>query len=137
MFNLRQITQDLKQDEGFRSKPYRDIVGKLTIGYGHNLDDKGILEHQADMILADDIAEICGQLDQYLPWWRKMSDIRQGVLLNMCFNLGIKSLLTFKNTLEAMKNGDYEQAARGMENSKWFGQVKERAVRLVKEMRNG
>jgi hypothetical protein len=29
----------LIRHEGFRSKPYRDTVGKLTIGYGTNLQD--------------------------------------------------------------------------------------------------
>lgn len=137
MFDLGQVKRDLRRDEGFRARPYKDTVGKLTVGYGRNLDDVGLSEQEAEILLANDIANVCSELDRHLPWWRNLSGVRQGVVLNMCFNMGIKKLLAFKNTLAAMERGDYEAAAQGMENSRWYGQVKGRAVRLVKEMRDG
>ena len=48
---LQDLIEDLKRDEGFRSHPYRDTVGKLTIGYGRNLDDVGISEREAEQLL--------------------------------------------------------------------------------------
>jgi lysozyme len=55
----------------------------------------------------------------------------------MCFNLGINTLLTFKNTLTAVSLGNYEQAAIGMRNSTWFKQVGNRAVRLANAIQTG
>ena len=59
------------------------------------------------------------------------------MLADMCFNLGINRLLGFKNTLAAIKAGDYEAAADGMLASMWAKQVGKRAHRLIKMMREG
>jgi len=131
------LKQELTRDEGLRLKPYRDSVGKLTIAIGHNLDDKGITSEIVSLMYADDIAEVLEDLDNNFNWWRKMSSNRQHVLVNMCFNMGITVLLQFKNTLKSMESGDFEQAAKGMEHSKWYGQVGPRAIRLIAKMVDG
>ena len=118
------------KDEGLRLKPYRDSVGKLTIGIGRNLDDVGISEQEARFMLENDIGNVYVALDRQLSWWRKLDGVRQGVLVNMCFNLGINGLLGFKKTLAAIQFGDYESAANGMLQSKWATQVGPRAVRI-------
>lgn len=143
--NALLLAQELTRDEGRRLKPYRDSVGKLTIGVGRNLDDKGISASECDGMLQNDIAEHCALLDQYLPWWRRLDEVRARALANMAFNLGVGpsaeqptgKLLTFKNTLAAIERGDWEAAARGMETSAWAHQVGQRAVRLVAMMRTG
>lgn len=135
--DLNALATQLRFDEGVRSKPYKDSVGKLTVGVGHNLDDKPLSDRAIGVILDDDITDVLEDLDRVLPWWRTMSEPRQRVLANMCFNMGISRLLEFKNTLAAMKSGDWEAAASGMEQSKWFTQVGGRAVRLVAVMRQG
>lgn len=132
-------------DEGLRLKPYHDSVGKLTIGIGRNLDDKGISHNEAIALLDNDIAEHLMLLDRELPWWRRLDDARQLVLANMAFNLGVGptpeqpngKLLQFKNTLDHMARGEYDAAADGMAASAWAKQVGERAVRLVTVMRAG
>ena len=48
---MTKIEEQLMIDEGFRSKPYSDTVGKLTIGYGRNLDDVGITRNEAFQML--------------------------------------------------------------------------------------
>lgn len=123
--------------EGLRLKPYQDTVGKLTIGVGRNLDDKGISMHEAMLMLDHDIEAVEDDLDRRLPWWRGLTEARQLVLADMCFNLGIDRLLGFKNTLAAIHAGDYEAAAAGMLASKWATQVGKRAHRLAKMMREG
>lgn len=130
------ITQ-LKRDERLRLKPYNDTVGKLTIGYGRNLEDKGISPAEADTLLADDIAEVKAQLDQYIPWARQLDDARYGVLMNMAFNMGIAGLMGFKHTLAMVQAGDYNGAAVAMLQSKWATQVGARATRLSVQMRTG
>lgn len=135
--NRTELREQLIIDEGLRLKPYKDSVGKLTIGVGRNLDDRGISMHEAMFLLDNDIEAVEDDLDQRLPWWRGLSDARQLVIANMCFNLGICRLLGFKNTLAAIKSGDYAAAADGMLASKWAGQVGKRAHRLAKMMREG
>jgi lysozyme len=89
---------------------------------------------------AFDMAMLVAELkrdDRTLPWWRNLSPVRQRVLVNMAFNLGMVGLLTFKNTLGAMQNGSYAAAAAGMLSSKWATQVGVRAERLADMMRTG
>ena len=131
------LTQELERDEGIRLKVYKDSLGIETIGIGRNLRDVGISKAEAYMLLGADIDSVERDLDRALPWWRQLSDNRQRVLANMCFNLGINRLLGFKNTLAAMKEGRYADAAEGMLASKWASQVGQRAVRLANMMKEG
>lgn len=127
---------DLKLDEGLRLKPYRDSVGKLTLGIGRNLDDVGISEAEAEYLLGNDIDRTIADLNRLLPWWQGLDDTRRRVLLNMGFNLGVPGLLKFKNTLQAVQDGRYQDAAKGMLASKWARQVGDRAKRLAEMMRS-
>ncbi len=131
------LFEQLKLHEGKKNKPYKDTIGKLTIGIGRNLDDRGITEEEIVFLFGTDVALVEKDLDKNLKWWRDMSEVRQRVLADMCFNLGITKLLTFKNTLEAMRTKRYGDAASGMLNSLWAKQVKGRAVRLANMMRTG
>ena len=131
------LYEQLKLHEGKKNKPYKDTVGKLTIGIGRNLDDRGITEEEIVFLFGTDVALVEKELDKNFKWWRDMSEVRQRVLVDMCFNLGITKLLTFKNTLEAMRTKRYEDAASGMLNSLWAKQVKGRARRLANMMRTG
>jgi lysozyme len=130
------LVRQLTRDEGLRLKPYTDTVGKLTIGVGRNLTDVGISKAEAEALLQADIERSAALLDQELPWWKTLDGPRQRVLLNMAFNLGYR-LLTFKNTLKAVREGRWEDAAAGMLASKWAYQVGQRAHRLAATMRSG
>lgn len=131
------LAKQLTIDEGLKDKPYLDTVGKLTIGVGRNLHDVGLSPDEIQYLLGNDIKRVEGDLDVALPWWRDMTEARQQVLANMCFNLGVGGLLGFKNTLAAMKAGRYEEAATGMRQSLWARQVGERSERLAKRMSTG
>ncbi|ARP86308.1 glycoside hydrolase family protein [Bordetella genomosp. 9] len=135
-YDLATLQAELWRDEGERLKPYRDTVGKLTIGIGRNLDDVGISHEEALMLLANDIVRAEKWLDRNLPWWGSLDDVRQRVMVNMAFNLGGK-LLTFKNTLKAIQSHDWQQAHDGMLDSLWAKQVGQRAQRLAKMMLTG
>lgn len=135
--NRDALINQLMSDEGLRLKPYRDTVGKLTIGVGRNLDDVGISQDEAMEMLANDIRRTYSSLTTAIPWMTKLNDARQNVLLNMAFNLGIAGLLGFKHTLDLVQRGDYSGAADAMLQSKWARQVGNRAVRLSEQMRSG
>lgn len=135
--NIDKLTEQLKNDEGVRSKPYKDSVDKTSIGTGRNLDDVGLSPDEIQLLLSNDIARVTADLDRAMPWWSQMSDARQNVLANMCFNMGLAKLSGFVNTLGAMQAGQYDAAADGMLASKWAVQVGARAQRLAATMRTG
>ena len=133
---MHSIEDQLILHEGLRLKPYRCTAGKLTIGVGRNLEDKGISHHEALFLLRNDIVEVTAQLERF-DWFRALGPVRRKVLIDMCFNLGIQGLLGFKQMIEALKRGDYETAADEMVNSRWYRQVGERGRRLERMMRTG
>jgi lysozyme len=135
---LNRIKSQLVRHEGLRLKPYRCTAGKLTIGIGRNLDDRGISQKEAYAMLERDILD-CEQqlLDEIPDVYTGLDEVRQSVLLNMCFNLGLKGLLQFKNTLAFIASGDWERAANNMLASKWAKQVGMRAIELSELMRKG
>jgi lysozyme len=133
----RTLLAELRRDEGVRSKPYRDTVGKLTIGVGRNLDDVGLSDEEIDHLLANDVSRVKAELDQFLPWWRDLDAVRQRALINMCFNLGIHGLLGFRNTLAAIQAHEWPKAAAGMLDSRWARQTGPRAHRLAHMMETG
>lgn len=121
------IADLIKRHEGLRLKPYRDSVGKLTIGYGRNLEDVGITEEEADILRDHDIARVVKGLDEALPWWRGLDATKQNALMDMAFNLGIRGLLGFTKMLAALRRGDWDAAADEALDSKWARQVGQRA----------
>ncbi len=135
---MDRIKEQLVRHEGLRLKPYRCTAGKLTIGIGRNLDDCGITQSEAYVMLINDIMNCEKQLQAKIPdIYNGLDEVRKSVLLNMCFNLGISGLLGFKNTLEFIKVGDWERAANNMLVSRWAKQVGRRAIELSELMRKG
>ncbi len=134
---IEELVTQLRRDEGVKLKPYRDTVGKLTIGIGRNLDDVGISNVEADTLLKNDIGRTMADLDKHLPWWLTLDAARRGVLANMAFNMGINGLLSFKNTLALIQQGRFEDAAANMLMSKWATQVGPRAKRLSDQLHTG
>ena len=135
---MDRIKEQLVRHEGLRLKPYRCTAGKLTIGIGRNLDDCGISQSEAYVMLINDIMNCEKQLQQKIPdIYNGLDEVRKSVLLNMCFNLGISGLLGFKNTLAFVKAGDWERAANNMLVSRWAKQVGRRAIELSELMRKG
>lgn len=136
MDRLRLAAQ-LAIDEGRRKLVYTDTVGKLTAGVGRNITDRPFSDDEIDLMLKNDIDMVERQLDRAIPWWRKLDEVRQTVLANMAFNMGVPKLLGFSMTLDLVHAGRYDAAAQEMLRSKWAAQVGERALRLSAMMRRG
>lgn len=155
-WDREKLEAELTLDEGKRLKAYRDTVGKWSIGIGRNLDDvgtapltrtkadvlaNGINEAECDQFFDYDIRRTEKDLDRQLPWWRNLDPVRQRVMLNMCFNMGIGNaqhgLCSFVNTLGMIERGEYLRAADAMLHSQWARQVGIRAQRLSNMMRDG
>lgn len=117
--------------------PYQCSAGFTTIGYGHNLQANGLTLAQAERLLDDDIDAAIRDLVVRFPWFEALDPVRQSVLVDMCFNLGIAGLGAFKNTLAAIQRGDYDAASVGMLASRWAEQTGRRARTLAEMMRTG
>ena len=134
------LLAELRRDEGVVRHAYQDSLGFWTIGVGRLIDRRrggGLSDAEIDLLLSNDIQRVDAGLDARIPWWRTLDPVRRRVLANMGFNLGVEGLLGFRNTLPAVREGRYEDAADGMLRSKWARQVGARAVRLAAMMREG
>ena len=128
----------LKRHEGFRSKPYKDTVGKLTIGIGRNLDDVGISEDEAMYMLSNDLAYLKGALRRAYPWFQNMLYPRQDALTDLAYNIGMGSLAKFTHMLAALEKFDYDTAANELMASQWAKQVgNERSHELFLILKTG
>lgn len=135
------LTKQLTKDEDSKPTVYADQFGYATIGVGRLVDPRkpgaGLRPHEIAYLLQNDILDRVSSLNQALPWFKKLDEARQGVLLNMAFQLGVSGLLGFKNTLALVASGAYAEAADHMLDSTWAKQTPNRAKRLADQMRTG
>ena len=122
--------------EALRLLPYTDTVGKLTIGAGRNLTDKGISKDEAMMLLNADLADAIDDVQHLFSCYDELSDPRKQVLVSMAFNLSRERLGKFTRFIGAVHRSDWEDAADEMLDSTWAKQVGERATVLSRMMRH-
>lgn len=125
--------------EGRVNKLYQDSLGYWTIGVGHLIDPRlgaTLPWELVDRLFDIDLARHSEELRAKLPWVAELDEVRAAVVTDMYFNLGPK-LLEFRNTLAAVEEGRWDDAAAGMMQSKWARQVGPRAARLAKMMESG
>lgn len=144
---LALLIADLRRDEGVRYSPYLDTAKppRSTVGVGHNLSVSPLpagwtyplTDAQVNQLLTQDLQNTFAQLDAKLAWWRTLDGVRQRVIANMAFNLGVAGLMTFKTALGAVQRGSYAIAAAAMMNSAWYRQTGQRAQRLCYAMEHG
>ena len=146
-----QLFADLERDEALRLVAYQDTVGRWTIGYGHA---EGVKEgdrwtyNEAIDALHEDVAKAVAELDAELPWWRNLDDVRQDVMAELAFNMGVgvapcpahpngTGLQEFVNTLHFIATKDFARASANLLLSKWATQVGARATRLAAMLKTG
>jgi len=122
----------IKKHEGFRQFVYKCPAGKLTIGYGRNLENRGITIEEAEYLIRNDISDLEKRLKEKIDFWKDLSETRQTVLIDMAFNIGINGLLKFKNMLEFSRQGEFSKAAIEILKSEYAKQVKNRAIENAK-----
>lgn len=130
------LRRSLIKHEGFNKFPYLDTYAHVTIGIGYNLSERGIDDDWINAQYAKDVAYFYHMLDSTFPWFAKLNEDRQIVLVDMAF-MGWRHFLTFEDMLKALSTGDYKQAAAEMISSEWAGQVKSRAKELATAMFTG
>ena len=131
------LRERIMAHEGLRFKPYKDTLGKLTIGYGRCLDTQGITEGEAEYLLDNDLQRVEDYCLGAWQWFGHLDDTRQGVVMEMVFQLGLDGVRGFSRFLAAVGNADYTEAGSQMRNSLWARQTPGRAEVLARIMETG
>jgi lysozyme len=86
----RELIAHLKHFEGFVAKPYYCAAGKLTIGYGHRIDEPqpAMTEEQATALLLTDIAKYTLMAVRLSPGLVSAAPRRLNAIIDFCFNAG-------------------------------------------------
>jgi lysozyme len=140
------ISEDLIRHEGFVNKIYLDTNGLHAMGIGHliKLGDEefkrpvgeAVSEERIREAFKQDLVNAIRDVEDVFPLVADYPANVQRVLVNMMFNLGRPRFNKFEDMIAAVRNGDWDAASNAMKDSKWYGQVKGRAVELVDMMRN-
>lgn len=131
------LDQWLRRSEGLRLKPYMDTKGRLTIGFGHNLDANGITIAIANSILEADIALAKKNVIDYLPWILNFSPARQDAFYHLSFWIGIGKLLEFTKMLGAAKAEDWDRAVQELLNSALHNDIPIRTEEIANQLLKG
>ena len=152
------LLEELVKHEGLRLQVYQDTLGIDTIGIGRNLKDRGISKEELDeldiptidhvyeygiteadaMLLAEnDVQIVEEELLRAHPCVEDLDAVRQLVLVDMAFNMGVPRLCKFKKMWNAIHEKKFDAAAKEMLDSRWANQVKSRSVKLANAMHNG
>ena len=146
---IANLTDQLFRDEELRLYVYDDatgmaikpgsvVKGNPTIGIGRSLNIDGLSKDEAAYLLANDIRRVTQELELEFPWAMGLDEARQGVLLNMIFEMGARGLADFHQFLGSLIKGSYDAAATFMLASQWAEtESPARALRLAEQIRTG
>jgi GH24 family phage-related lysozyme (muramidase) len=141
----KDIMEMIKVHEGVRTKPYKDSLGLWTVGVGHLIGDgkslppewnRELSMQEVDELFAKDYAHH-KEMAMKTPGWDKANETGQAAMIDLAFNMGGSWYKKWPNTAKALEAGDFDKAADGLKDSKWYQQVKGRAVKIVSMIREG
>lgn len=131
-----QLVEYIKEAEGFRSLAYECPAGKLTVGYGKNIEDlPGLTEEQASVILQMDLVIAAKEVDSFAP--KDIGPNRRAALTAMVFQLGMPTVKKFKKMLAALEQGNWLEAADQALDSRWARQTPSRAKWVAEIFKTG
>lgn len=134
---MDKLKQMIIEHEGIRLFPYLCPSKKLSIAAGRNLTDRGIRQDEAMLMLDNDIAESRAEMAHF-DWYNALDQVRKDVMVELHFNIGLTSLLKFRQMIGALEKKDYSNAAMHMLNSKWAKQVgSNRSLNMAKRLKTG
>ena len=157
-YDRQDLIEKLIVAEGLRLQVYKDTLGIDTIGIGRNLEDRGITKEELDWmdipnidvvyemgiteadavyLATNDVQIVEEELLRAHPCVDRLDSVRQLILIDMAFNMGVPRLCKFKKMWAAVEAEDFHTAAKEMLDSRWATQVKGRATKLANAMHNG
>lgn len=131
---LQDIVEDIKKHEGFRPKVYECTEGYDTIGYGFAIKDLTMDEDVATLILMKKLHTLLQRITVAFPWFKDVDETAKKVVINMCYQLGIRGFSKFKKTIYYLETEQYEEASIEMLDSLWAKQTPNRAKELSEEI---
>lgn len=153
--NLQRLTDSLTQDEGERLVPYLDSVNLWTVGIGRCIERNPVTpaewrwllhnkavefklsESGSQFLFSNDVRSALNQIKARCDFWDRLDDVRQNVLIELCFQLGIERLLGFNKMFAALRVGNFTEAAKEGRDSLWYRQTPARAEKLMRAMETG
>ena len=128
----------VKAEEGWRAFPYdcgtgravKAPVGKVTLGYGFNIQERGIPPTIAEEWLRLNVIESIDEAAR-LAVYESLSPVRKMALVDMVYHMGAPTVLGFKRFLKALSEERFGDAAREIENSAYHAQTPARAHRKM------
>ncbi len=136
MIGWLKLINELKRDEGFEAKPYLDMEGNVTVGYGRNLSSNPLTKVEAQWLLGSALEASEWRLSKH-DWFNGLDPVRKRVIINMHYQHGHAGLMRYKRMIKALSRNHYKEAATEMLDSIWARKHVDRATRLVKMMRTG
>ena len=157
-YRRENFIEKLIASEGLKLQVYQDTLGIDTIGIGRNLEDRGITKEELDdldipsidhvyeygiteadavYIATNDVQIVEDELVRAHPCVDRLDSVRQLILMDMAFNMGVPRLCKFVKMWNAIHEEDYPTAAKEMLDSRWANQVKSRSTKLANAMHNG
>ena len=157
-YRREHFIDELIKHEGLKLQVYKDTLGIDTIGIGRNLEDRGITKQELDeldipsinhvyeygiteadavYLATNDVQIVEEELVRAHPCVDRLDSVRQLIVMDMAFNMGVPRLCKFKKMWNAIHNEDFINAAKEMLDSRWANQVKSRSTKLANAMHNG
>lgn len=137
---INSIESMLHREEKEVLHAYQDHLGYWTIGVGILIDKRkggGLLPEESAFILSNRVRITRAKIIAALPWFTRLTEPRQAVLVGMAYQMGVSGLLKFVNTLKHVERGQYDMAANGIRASLWAKQTPARAERMAQQMTTG
>ena len=133
--NYTKLREVITDHEGLKFKPYKCTAGKLTIGIGHNLDDRGVSPAVVNLMYEEDVTEVVADLKIIFTDFDDLPDDIQIVLADMRFQLGANRFRKFKKMIAAVKQSNWPEMIIQMKDSDWYKQTTNRANDLISMVR--
>ena len=142
--NIERLQKQLELDEGVVYRIYLDHLGYATFGIGHLITDKdpekdqpvytSVTKERVAEAFKCDVSISIAECKVLYKKWDEFPDEVQEILVNMMFNLGRPRYSKFRKHIQAVMDGNWQESANQMRDSRWHKQVPNRAERLCKRM---
>lgn len=138
----------IRKNEGTRYEAYKDTIGILTIGVGHNccaqpvpgitrVGDR-LTENQVEVLFERDYRRAEEDAHVLLRGaWESLNEVRRAVFIDMVFNMGKRSVSRFIRVIRFTMMARYKEAAMQLMQSRYAQQVPNRAKRNASMLETG
>lgn len=145
------VREFITRHEGRMNMPYKCPSGKRTIGIGWNYDDNPlpkdiadylkqngkILDEHIDRLFSIALIRSVNDCKKLFPDFENFSHNRKMALTDFLYNVGLTTASKFKKAITCINAGGWDDAAKHMQNSLWFGQVGDRAKEVIQLIKEG